>query len=436
MQFVFLFTFLAALSVGGSPVETTDAASTDGSETSVQEESPVEVEAVIADEAIENRLRSIFSARERFEDVKVSVRSGVATLSGRFETQEDADWAERLVERTKGVVVVEDEARIDSEIDFAENWTVISSSLGKLWKDFLRRSPLLIAGVITLFLTVVVSKSVQWGLAKLFKRQSRVRASLRDLVLQLATIGVWVAGLLITAVVVFPGMTPTRALTLLGVGSVAIGFAFKDIFENFFAGILILWRYPFDMGDFISSDDLTGQVEEINIRNTLIRRLDGELSVIPNAALFKTAVDVLTDRPNRRVRIICGVAYGENVDQARDVIADAVRSCLTVDGERMVEVFANEFADSSINFEVAWWTGSKPGEVRRSRDEVVSAIKSALDSEGIEIPFPYRTLTFSKSIPVSIWKGSEKQDADRDGANNRQHVPVDAMTSSHHNGHD
>lgn len=94
------------------------------------------------------------------------------------------------------------------------------------------------------------------------------------------------------------------------------------------------------------------------------------------------------------MRLICGVAYGEQLDQSREVIREAVESCESVLGKRTIEVFAKEFADSSVNFEVAWWTGSKPIDIRRSRDEVVAAIKQRLDDADIEIPFPYRTLTF------------------------------------------
>jgi small-conductance mechanosensitive channel len=89
------------------------------------------------------------------------------------------------------------------------------------------------------------------------------------------------------------------------------------------------------------------------------------------------------------------VGYGEDVDVARQVIREAVVNCESISGPKSVEVFANEFADSSINFEIAWWTGATPVEIRRSRDEVIASIKSALDNAGIEIPFPYRTLTFA-----------------------------------------
>lgn len=112
--------------------------------------------------------------------------------------------------------------------------------------------------------------------------------------------------------------------------------------------------------------------------------------------MFKNNVDFLTSQPQRRVRIICAVAYDENVDQSREMIRDTVQSCDSVQGKRTVEVFAQEFASFSINFEVAWWTGSKPIDIRRNYDLVVAAIKGDLDDTGIQIPFPYRTLTFKQ----------------------------------------
>ena len=93
-----------------------------------------------------------------------------------------------------------------------------------------------------------------------------------------------------------------------------------------------------------------GVVQEITIRNTLIRSLSGELIVVPNAQLFKTSVEVLTNQKRRRVTLVCGVAYGEDVKQAHDVIMAAVQTCDTVDKQKKVEVCASEFDDSSINF--------------------------------------------------------------------------------------
>ena len=95
--------------------------------------------------------------------------------------------------------------------------------------------------------------------------------------------------------IIFPGITPAKILTVLGLGSIAIGFAFKDIFENFLAGILILFREPFQIQDFIECEGIEGFVEDITIRDTHIRRVDGQRIVIPNAMLFKNPVYVRTD---------------------------------------------------------------------------------------------------------------------------------------------
>lgn len=333
------------------------------------------------------------------DDVTVDIDSGTVTLSGEADKVEHRQWAENVARKTKYVVAVISEISLDDSIDLHSTQEVVSNSLHSLWTDFLKRSPLLIAALIVLTTTAVLAKSFGWGIHRLLEQRG-MRSSLKDLAYQFTSIAIWFVGLLIATVVAFSGMTPSKALTVLGLGSVAIGFAFKDIFEYFFAGILILWRYPFDRGDFITCGDLTGEVKEITVRNTMIRKLDGELAVVPNATIFKNSVEVLTSQPQRRVRIICGVAYGENVDAARKIITAAINSCDSVQGKRTIEVFALEFADSSINFEVAWWTGTKPVDIRRSRDEVVAAIKRELDGAGIEIPFLYRTLTFKNPDDV------------------------------------
>src|SRR5690554_196380 len=207
---------------------------------------------------------------------------------------------------------------------------------------------------------------------------------------------------MISAIIAFPELTPTKMLAELGIGSVAIGFALKDIFENFLAGIIILVRREMRIGDFVACEGYEGTVEAILVRETHIRETDGELVILPNSMLFKNPLIIRTALEQRRTTIFCGVGYGENVDEARSVIKTAVASCKTVITEsRPVQVFANEFADSSINFEVSWWTGSRPLDIRESQDEVIAAIKSALDNAGIEIPFPHRTLTFNDPVRIN-----------------------------------
>lgn len=275
----------------------------------------------------------------------------------------------------------------------------LETTLFGIGQEFINHIPYLVAGLIVLLLTGLFS-NLLGRLGKRIAKRSSLRPSLQDLIQRLISISTWALGLLLAAMVVFPGLTPTKALGGLGIASVAIGFAFKDIFENFFAGILLLWRFPFESGDFIECEDLIGCVEEITIRMTKIRQTSGELIVVPNSFLFKNPVFVLTNKKKRRTSIIVGIAYDENVDDAIPVITDAATACESVDQGTPVEVFMKEFGASSVDIEVAWWADSMPLGLRRSRHEVVAAIKRALDEHKIEIPYPYRTLVFKDSVGV------------------------------------
>ncbi|CAA6814983.1 MAG: Mechanosensitive ion channel protein MscS, partial [uncultured Thiotrichaceae bacterium] len=267
-------------------------------------------------------------------------------------------------------------------------------------RDLIAMLPQILIAIIVLSLTYLVAVGVK-SLAKRLLRRSRLRKSLKNLFELLFSIAIWLVGIMIAAIIAFPDLTPTKILAGLGIGSVAIGFAFKDIFENFLAGIIILLRKEMRIDDFIECEGLEGKVENILVRETHLRQTDGQLVIVPNSLLFKNPLTIRTDIDQRRTTIICGIAYGEDVAHGRDVITQAVNSCSSVitDG-RPVQIFAQEFADSAINFEVTWWTGSLPVDIRRSRDEVITAVKHALDEAGIEIPFPYRTLTFNEPLQL------------------------------------
>jgi len=283
--------------------------------------------------------------------------------------------------------------------------TIYDTLLG-VWQSFVSHLPYLAAGLAALLFTWIVALCVRFGVSKALS-EKRVRGSIKRLLVRFSTLVVWGTGLMLAAMIVFPGLTPAKALGAVGLLSVAIGLAFKDIFENFFAGILLLWRFPFENGDFIRCEHLEGVVEDVEVRMTRVRRTTGELLVVPNAFLFKNAVEVVTSRPRRRVHLTTSIAYGEDIKTALEVIEGAVRECETVDLDRPLQIWPKEFGSSSVDIDVAWWTESRPVSVRRSRGEVITAVKSALDDAGIEIPFPYRTLTFKEPLRTAPAKDEE-----------------------------
>jgi len=285
-------------------------------------------------------------------------------------------------------------------MDMTEISTTLTATLTGYLDALIKASPRIAMAIILILLT--------WGVVAVGRMVVRrvcnrlhLRRNLIDVFLLLFTTIAWLVGFLIALAVVFPSITPGKALTTLGLGSVAIGFAFKDTFENFLAGILILLREPFKIGDYVQVGDSEGQIESITVRDSRVRMTDGQLIVMPNHTLFSNPVTVRTDRDLRRTTVICGVAYDEDVDEARKVITAAVKGVETVrDDVKDVQIFAQAFGASSIDFEVTWWTGSKPIDIRTSRDQVVSAVKRALDDAGIEIPYPYQTMTFKEPLRI------------------------------------
>jgi small-conductance mechanosensitive channel len=145
--------------------------------------------------------------------------------------------------------------------------------------------------------------------------------------------------LLVVATIIFPSVKPADALATLGIGSVAIGFAFKDILQNWLSGLLLLYRQPFQIGDQIKSGDFEGTVERIEARATLIETYDGQRVVIPNSDIYTRAVTVRTAFPKRRAEYDVGVGYGDDLDKACSLIREAVRGIEGVESEPAPEAF-------------------------------------------------------------------------------------------------
>ena len=162
----------------------------------------------------------------------------------------------------------------------------------------------------------------------------------------------------------------------LGIGALAIGFAFQGIFENFLAGMLI------------------------TLRETDIRQFSGELTILPNSMIFKNPVKIFTDLPERRYQIMAGVSYDSDLEESEAAIRKAVESVETIARDRGVDVYAREFGASSIDFLVRWWVNTNEQSMFVVQQEVVFAVKKALDAAGIEIPFPYVTHTFKEAVPL------------------------------------
>jgi small-conductance mechanosensitive channel len=198
-----------------------------------------------------------------------------------------------------------------------------------------------------------------------------------------------ILGLVVAAVVIFPTFQPGDLIAGLGITSVAIGFAFKDVLQNFFAGILILWRRPFIVGDEIKVREFEGIVEDITTRSTRIKTYDGERAVLPNGDVYTNAVLVRSAYQSRRVRLTVGIGYKDSIESARKVIHGVLNRTEGVLRNPEAWVYVSELAPSSVNFSVFFWTNPQQANVLSITDKVITGIKLKLDEAKIDIPYPH-----------------------------------------------
>jgi small-conductance mechanosensitive channel len=185
-------------------------------------------------------------------------------------------------------------------------------------------------------------------------------------------------GLLIALVIAIPGFTPGELISILGLSSVAIGFAFRDILQNFLAGILLLLSEPFRIGDQIVVGNFEGTVEDIQTRATFIRTYDGRRIVIPNSNLFTNSVTVNTANEKRRLQYDIGIGYGDDIAEAKRILLHTVREIPEVLDDPAPDALVVKLADSSINIRLRWWVQPpRQLDILNSQDVVLEKVANA-----------------------------------------------------------
>lgn len=242
---------------------------------------------------------------------------------------------------------------------------------------------------VVVFLAFVLAARILKSVLLTAGRRTRLDLTLADLLGRLASAFTIVLGLFVAAVVIFPTFNPGDLIAGLGITTVAIGFAFKDVLQNFFAGILILWRRPFIVGDEIKVGNYEGTVEEITTRSTRLKTYDGERAVLPNGDVYTGAVLVRSAYSSRRVRVTVGIGYKNSIERARSVIHSVLKKTEGVLHDPGPWVYVAELAPSSVNFTIFFWTNSRQANVLMLTDRVISGIKLGLDEAGIDIPYPH-----------------------------------------------
>lgn len=282
-------------------------------------------------------------------------------------------------------------------MDFSIAWKQIN----QMGRDFMTQLPSLVFGMLVFVVFLFAARGVRTLVERLTLHRHQ-SASLKILLSRVAYVLMLILGILVTATIILPGFTPTSLVSALGVGGVAIGFAFKDIFQNFLAGILLLLTEPFKINDQITYKDFEGTVESIQTRATTIKTYDGRRVVIPNAELFINAVIVNTAYDQRRLQYDVGIGYGDDIATARRLIIEAMRSVEGVLTDPAPDAIVVDLAGSSVNIRARWWINPpRRADVMDAQDRVLEAIKNTLTAHGIDLPYPTQQILLHNQTEVT-----------------------------------
>ncbi len=261
------------------------------------------------------------------------------------------------------------------------------------WLDAERARSLLTAAVPRVFSAILILLAfwVVWRSTRPLLRGVLVRAGFADALIDMLVEGLYKGSLIVVALITSAsqvGINVAAALAGLGVAGIALGFAAQETVANMIAGFLVFWDRPFKIGDYITTQDRYGRVQEITMRTTRIRTMENTYVIIPNKQIIG---DMLVNHSlygEMRINVPIGIAYKESIARTRAVLLPVINGIPGVLSQPPAEVVAWSLGDSSVNLQARAWIADAAAE-RSTQFALLEACKQALDDAGIEIPFPH-----------------------------------------------
>ncbi len=259
---------------------------------------------------------------------------------------------------------------------------VAVSKIQSWYSGFYELIPNLLAGFIIALLFLILAYAVKRSFASYFQRRGRI--DLGQLLSDVFFWTVFILGCLIALTIITPSLKPVDLLSGLGIGSLAIGFAFKDILQNWLAGLLILLRMPFRRGDQVQIGDIEGMVVRIEPRATIIRTYDGRDIVVPNTNVYTSNVIIQTSQETRRVDIDITVGYDYDVAHIKEIISKAFEPIDEILKNPKPQILCWELGSTSLGLKIRWWIRSERSEEVISKARAIQAIKEAFQANDID----------------------------------------------------
>jgi small-conductance mechanosensitive channel len=371
---------LLAVFLFASPLAAQDTAETAAAQAAA--DTPV----VLNDDELTEAVRSRLGSLDGFDAVSVDVEAGVVRLSGTVSSVHAWRQAEELAVTIGGVAEVVNDLEIE---------TNVIKQVGALQKTVSRAGhfvPVIGFALVVLLLFVGLSWLVgRWdSMFSRFTRNRFVQDMLRSGVrIALVLTGVALALHIVDATAIAGALVGTA-----GIVGIAIGFAFKDLVENYMASVLLSLRQPFQPNDHVDIDGFEGKVVRLTSRATVLMTLDGNHIRIPNGRVFKAVILNYSRNPRRRFDFAVGVAAEADLAETQDIGVGVLQRMPGVLDDPAPSSAIVELGDSSVPVRFFGWVDQKETNFGRARSEAIRLVKEAIEAAGIELPEPtYRVRT-------------------------------------------
>ena len=279
-------------------------------------------------------------------------------------------------------------------MDINGAWELIKEKLSVWMQELIKMLPNILLATLVLVLGIFIARIIRKFALKLIKRVSD-RKTLNNLFG--SVVYIFLIGIVLFTVLSILQLDKAVTSVLAGAGIIglALAFAFQDIAANFISGIFISMRRPVRTGDIVKIGDYMGKVEEVNLRDTVLKTFQGQMVIIPNKDVFQNPIENFSLLGKRRLDLNVGVSYGEDLERVTGITMEAVKDIPGLLQDEEITMYYREFGDSSINFVIRMWLNNpEQATYWTASDQAIIRIKKAYDKNDIMIPFPIRTLDF------------------------------------------
>jgi small conductance mechanosensitive channel len=365
----------------------------------------VEVEPVANDDEIAQRIADILKATGWFGEADVAVQEGVVFLTGTTENDESKQWAGDLAKKTEGVVAVVNRIKVAPTTVWDFEPTL--QKLNDMAREIVRLLPLIVVALVVIALSWLLARFTVFVLRRRLEGRA-LSPLLREVVARAFGLLVILAGVYL--VLRIAGLTQLALTMLGGTGLIGLvlGIAFRDITENFLASLFLSLQQPFREGDLVDVAGVTGYVQRLTSRTTVLMTLDGNQVQVPNSIIFKSTIRNYTSNPNRRDDFIVGIGYDDSVPFAQEVALKVLCEHPAVLQEPEPWVLVDNLGPSTVNLRVYFWLDGGHHSWLKVKSSVIRLIKRAFQDAGISLPDEAREITFPNGVPVRM--------VERDGA--------------------